>query len=307
MTIHDWYLPLAYDIAQAFSRHYVPAFEAEIAARGLEWPDVGALQMAVAAAPAPLTAALYLARVPYHAAAAFEAEYATSAERGVLAADGQGGYVPTDLGREVHAMAMRLVVATAEALSDRVPAGTERLAALLGWVVAACEAADIDTPSLQFSRTFDPGPGAPRLARARRYNQDLILYRDDAHVAAWRAHGVPGHVWEAFSHVCGEHVWGDPVDTLAGVVEKLGFRGFGEADYGAALAGLVARGWLAEADGVYRPTDAGRALRQAVEEATDAHFYGPWPLDDAEAAEMRGLMAALRDALGDGGEDGAAG
>ncbi|RIL10728.1 hypothetical protein DCC79_07130 [bacterium] len=302
MTKQDWFLPLAYDIAQAFAQHYVPALDAELTARGLGWPDVGALQAAMAADPAPLTAARNAARVPYHAEAALEAELAAAAAHGVLAADGRGGYRPTDLGREVYRTAMGLVAQTAAKLSDRVPAGTGRLADLLGQVVAACEAADIDTPSLAFSRTFDPGPGAPPMARVRRYNQDLIIFRDDAHVAAWRPYGVSGHAWEAFSHVWGDNVWGDRVATAAALAEKLGFRGYGEAEYAAALADLAARGWLAADGDAYGLTDAGRALREAAEDATDAHFFGPWPLGAAEAAEMRGLMEALRDALAaDGG------
>lgn len=305
MTKHEWFLPLAYDIAQVFAGRYVPAFEAELQAKGLDWSDISLVQMAVAADPEPLTVDRYLARVPYHAAATVEAELAAATEHGVLASDGNGGYRPTDLGREVYRTGLGLVAKTAAELSERLPAGAERLVEILGQVVARCEASAIDKPALTFSRSFDPGPGALPMERIRRYNQDLIIFRDDAHAAAWRPYGVSGHKWEAFSHIWGENIWGDPVDTLPAVVDKLGFRGHDEAAYAAALAGLVQRGWLTETDGTYRITDAGREIRQAAEDATDANYFGPWQLGEGEAAEMRGLMEAVKGALGteDGGAE----
>lgn len=300
MTKHDWFLPLAYDIAQVFAGRYVPAFEAELKAKGLDWSDISLVQMAVAADPEPLTVDRYLARVPYHAAATVEAELAAATGHGVLSGDGNGGYRPTDLGREIYRTGLGLVARTAAELSEQLPAGTERLVELLGQVVAACEASAIDKPALTFSRSFDPGPGALPMERIRRYNQDLIIFRDDAHTAAWQPYGIPGYAWEAFSHVWGENIWGDPVDTAPAVAEKLGFRGYDEADYAAALADQVERGWLAETDGTYRLTDAGREIRQAAEDATDANYYGPWQIGEGEAAEMRGLMEAVKGAIGDG-------
>ncbi len=298
MTKQDWFMPLALDVSQAFSRHYVPAFEAELKAKGLEWSDVAAVQRAVAAEPEPMTAARYAASIPYQAATALEAELAAAAEHSVLAADGNGGYRPTDLGREIYRTGLGLIASIATDLSGRASVDTARLAELLGRAVAGCQAAPIDTPALTFSRSFDPGPGAAPMLRVRRYNQDLLIFRDDAHVAAWRAYGVPGYEWEAFSHVEGSHIWGDPVGTLPALVDKLGFRGYGEAEYGEALARLVARGWLAEDDAAYRATEAGRALRQKVEDTTDANFYDPWPLGADEVAETKALMEALREALG---------
>lgn len=302
MTKHEWFLPLAYDIAQVFGGRYAPAFEAEFKAKGLDWSDVTAVQMAVAAEPEPMTAARYLARVPYHATATVEAELAAAAEHGLLASDGNGGYRPTELGREIYGTGLGLVATTAAELADRLPPGADRLADLLWQQVEGCLASAIGKPALTLSRSFDFGPEAAPIHRIRRYNLDLISFRDDAHAAAWRPYGVSGYAWEAFSHVWGENIWGDPVDTLPAVVEKLGFRGYDEAAYAVALASLVERGWLAEADGTYRITDAGREIRQAAEDATDVNYYGPWQLGEGEAAELRELMEAVKVAMGAEGE-----
>jgi hypothetical protein len=138
---------------------------------------------------------------------------------------------------------------------------------------------------------------APSMARIRRYLQDLNAWRDDAHVAAWRSQEVSGHEWEVFSHVWGQRVWGDPIGSAAEAAEKLGFRGYDEAGYEAALSGLQGRGWLEQEDGRYRVSEEGARIREAAEVATDEHFFGPWNLNEAEAENLKAGLTALRDAF----------
>ena len=127
----------------------------------------------------------------------------------------------------------------------------------------------------------------------------LNAFRDDAHVAAWRTkYDIPGHEWEAFSHVWAENVWGDPVNTAEAVAEKLGFRGYGVDDYTAVLQDCVTRGWLSEKDGTYAVTEAGNQMRQEAEETTDQLFYAPWAsLRGSELLELNDLLSKFSQAL----------
>jgi len=298
MQKHDWFIDDAYEAVQAIGQTYMPHIETMREARGWDWWDFSLAQAAVAAEPNALTAERVLARIPYMSAATVDEVLAHAADHGALVRAGEGAYRASDAAAVVRRGTVDALIEGVRQVADRTPAGADRLAELLWRQVAGCLATDIPAPSLALGRAFDPGPDAPPLARVRRYLQDLIAFRDDAHLAAWRGYGVPGHEWEVFSHVWAENIWGDPVRTAAQAAEKLGFRGYAEADYAAALDRLVARGWLAKADdGNYQLTSAGRYVRAEAEAATDRNYWEPWRLDDAEAAELQAGLAAVREAL----------
>ena len=140
------------------------------------------------------------------------------------------------------------------------------------------------------------GDDSPLLGQVRERALDLFGYRDDAHIEAWRPHADPateGARWNAFTHV-----WSGEARSAAAIARAAAFRGYGAAFYEQALAALEARGWLASDGATYRTTEAGQALRDAVERQTDDWFYAAWSvLDEAELAELRGLVARLLEAL----------
>lgn len=297
---YDWYLPLADELAQRLASPYLEPLDARRQEAGLEWSDIHMSQMAAAAAAGPegaLTLAFLQDRVPY-ASPESQAEQARgAAQRGLLDEGEDGAW---RLSAKGEALIEGLNETVRDALTGlSLPAAeAERAAELLSRQVAgACRDAPCRTPSLDGSRSFDPGPDAPAPLRLRRYLNDLRAYRDDAHVAAWRETGVDGRTWEAFSHVWGEQVWGEPVHSAAEAAEKLGFRGYDQAAYGEALDRAVDEGWLSREGETYELSAAGRALRESVEAETDRNFYAPWHLDEADAAALRGALDALREAL----------
>jgi hypothetical protein len=82
------------------------------------------------------------------------------------------------------------------------------------------------------------------------------------------------------------------------MAEKMKFRGYDLADYTAVLQDCVARGWLAETNGVYTITTAGSDLRQQAEAKTDELFYAPWEaLSAPERLELNDLLTRLSAAL----------
>jgi hypothetical protein len=122
---------------------------------------------------------------------------------------------------------------------------------------------------------------------------DINAIRDDCHMAAWRPLGVAGYVWEAFGQVAD-----GTARTAESLFDALPYRGYSAADYAAALDELAARGWVSAGPDGYAVTAAGHAVRQQVEQATDAWFYTPWAdFSAADLIEIRDDIDALNDWL----------
>lgn len=119
----------------------------------------------------------------------------------------------------------------------------------------------------------------------------VYAYRDDAHLAAWAPYGMPGYELNAFTLI-----WQGHARFAAELASAAAFRGYDVTDYEAALADLVARGWIEDAhdDGRYQATDAGNTLREQVEVLTDTYFYAPWA---ALASDEVRLLMERADAL----------
>lgn len=295
----SWFVELNGDLVQAIYGTYGDRITALLEEEGIEGWHLHGAQVALHH-DGPLDAGSPVF-APYGALEARQANLRATAELGLLDAV-DGGYVVTERGRELLAR----VIGEIDAVVGAAPAPAApvaRAAEILGPQVRRCEECDFPTPHLGFGRNFEPGPGAPPLVRLRRMIFDLNLFRDDAHEAAFDALGVPAEEWEAFSHVEGSHVWGDPVSTAAEVSEKLSFRGHDEAAYQTALERAVGRGWLTRDGDRYTATDEGRRIRTAVEADTDARFFGPWRLSGAEAVELRRSMEAVKAAFGADDED----
>jgi hypothetical protein len=147
--------------------------------------------------------------------------------------------------------------------------------------------------AIAYSRWTDPGEDAPASVLTDQYLTDLIRFRDDAHLAAWKPYAVSGHAWEALTFV-----WRGEAGTAEELVEKLPYRFRAVEDYREALHDLVARGWVVEESGTYGLTEVGTQTREDAEEATNRLFFAPWAcLDGSETARLRELLARMRDAL----------
>ncbi len=246
-------------------------------------------------APAPISAERLAVRGPYTSLALNAQRLADSAALGLLAPAGPGEYHLTEAGLTAARTIFQAAYDSMAPLQPLPHVDLARLADLLRRLVEAVQAAP-EPPgkwSFRLSRRIDPGQAAPSLIWIDQYLSDLNAYRDDAHLAVWRPYNISGAGWEAFTLL-----WRGAASTLDEVAERLAFRGHAAQTYAAALGDLVSRGWLVvEGDG-YRLTDAGHALRQAAEAATDHYFYAPWHcLNAEEQTALRELLAALRDAV----------
>ena len=150
-----------------------------------------------------------------------------------------------------------------------------------------------DKWAIAYSRWTDPGEDASASVLTDQYLTDLIRFRDDVHLAAWKPYHVSGHVWEALTFV-----WRGEAGTAEELVEKLPYRSHTVEDYQEALRDLVTRGWVIEESGTYSLTAVGTQVREDAEAATNRIFFAPWScLNGSETARLRELLARMRDEL----------
>ena len=243
--------------------------------------------------PEPISTKIIRRRSPYAAPSNWDEPLAKLADKGLLSSDGDGDYYLTDNGRSTlnrFLDTFRGFLATVETDLD-----LDRLATLLGRVVNAC--LNVPEPpgtwATQNSHTLMPAEDASALAKIDQLLDDLNAFRDDAHLAAFAPYDIKGHGWELFTML-----WRGDVGNVAEMVEKMGFRGYKEADYAAALDDLVARGWVAADNDKFVLTATGKELREAAEVQTDRYFYLPWHvLNLAQTDELRMLLTGLEATL----------
>ncbi|MCP4357828.1 MAG: hypothetical protein GY796_07425 [Chloroflexi bacterium] len=294
-----WFNKLSGQVANGINEQYMPEIMPLVESSAAELGDFAAAQTAVSTDPDPLTPEIYLIRTPYQTREIILGQFEGAAERGFLKKTGDEAYALTDVGRE---LAEKIAI-TADSSGKKVQAlpqaEMDQLVSLLHAVVDACvEAAEPPHSNLNRSRFYDPGLDAPAIERVRRYLNDLNAFRDDAHISAWQAYDLAGYEWEAFSHIHGEFVFGDPVGNGEELAEKLnGFRGYDAPAYETALQEVTARGWLEEDDGRYKSTAEGRQLRENVEVETDRLFFAPWELNVNETVALETLMTQLHESL----------
>ena len=285
---------LAEETMRTFAPFYRDAMQAAIQNSGAPDNWFG-LSLARGSDPQPFTAERYHAMFPYSAPKRFVEALEELARLELLERVGEDTYRLTDLGCK----AVENIFEAAHQGLDTIeplPAGEmDQLNRLLYRLVEAT--LEIPEPekkwALAYSRWTDPGEGASGPVKTDQYLTDLLRFRDDAHIAAWKPYDVNGHAWEALTFI-----WRGEASTAEELVEKLPFRGHSAEAYAKVLVGLANRGWVEETPDGYRITEAGRGLRQQAEDATDSYFFAPWAcLESAEIVQLDDLLTRLKNSL----------
>ena len=116
----------------------------------------------------------------------------------------------------------------------------------------------------------------------------LREFRGDSHTASWISMGVDATEIGLLS----ELYWGLPMRSYSRT------RAWSEADFDAAHERLRSRGWVDDTS----LTEAGRAAREAIEDATDAQIQSAMAALGDDLDELLGILlpwgAAVRDAKG---------
>ncbi len=245
--------------------------------------------------PHPISTTNFAKRFPYIAAQVHEERFQNMLADGFLAAgESEGEYLLTPAGREAYT-AVDTVFTTElsriEILSEN---GLGQLVELIGDIAerSAGQGDDTDRWNIEAMRRMHRGGDVPPQVKLDEYLDDLNAFRDDAHLAACRllAPGLSGQAWEAFTFL-----WRDGLNTGQALHEQLGFRGHDIATFTEALRELAAHNWATEHDGEFALTDAGRTVREAIEQKTDDIFFAAWAeLSNGQLAQLLRRLLQLQ-------------
>lgn len=291
-----WFMDVAQEIFTGMGAHTDPIFNRFIEETdGLEDQDILHIQFAYGFAPEPITPKHYIKRTPYVNPEAFKSQMDKAVGRGWLETADKGQYKLAAKGKKVVDRLLALADDTFGGLELLPEDDLRRIIKLLSEV--ADKAKELPKPAkkwaLSWGSKFDRGPATPLMVQVRRRLIDLLSFRDDVHIGAWKPYGASGQAWEAFTYV-----WRGDADTAADLAEKLPYRNYDEDAYATALQDLVSRGWIAQEDGKYVATEKGKKLRQEAEDTTDRYFDAAWAaLDAAEMKEIKGLLKKLAKAV----------
>jgi DNA-binding PadR family transcriptional regulator len=283
---------LAQEAVRALIPFYRGPMQAVIEDAGLDgaWYT---LLVARGVEPAPAAVESLHSMFPYGYSAPMAEMLERLARLEMLERVGVDAYRLTDLGRGALEDILGAAHAALEALEPLPGEEMSQLGDMLWRIVqAAVEAPEPrEKGCLVRSRRTDPGAPTGSTVSVDQYVTDLQGFRDDCHLASWKAHGVSGHAWEAFTVV-----WRGEASSLEQLVEQLGsYRSYTAEDYREALQGLAARGWVDEQAGTYTLTETGKQVREEAEEVTDRVFFAPWTcLSEAETGRLRELLTELK-------------
>ena len=287
--------PTMLEAFNAFSPHYQDEVQAAMSDAGFEGPDWFFTYTAYGADPEPITAVAMHKMAPYINVERLQGRLETVTEHGFLKKVNDYAYALTAEGRvgiESFFSSARVGIGRVTPVSE---AKMDRLADLLERIVTATLAASEPAakPNLLISRKTAPAADENAAIQIDQYLTDLLRYRDDAHIAAWTPNLITGQGWETLSLI-----WQGDLNTLAELAESRQNRGFDKAVYAEALDDLIKRGWLTEADGIYKVTAKGKQIREEAELLTDEYFYvGFQALSMAETEELAGLLLEVKEGL----------
>ena len=286
---------LAEETMRAFAPFYQDAMRNAIQDSGATRDNWFGLSLARGSDPAPFTVGRFHALFPYTAQEQFVGTLEALAQLELLERVGEDVYRLTDLGRraveEVYAAAHQGLETIEPLPADEM----ERLNDLLYRLVEATLGAPEPEEkwAMAYSRWTDPGEGASGSVLTDQYLTDLLRFRDDAHLAAWKPYDVSGPAWEALTFI-----WRGEASAAEELAEKLPYRGHAAEAYAEALGDLVDQGWVEKTADGYRVTEKGNVLRQEAEDATDRYFFAPWAcLDVNEKHRLHDLLTQLKKAL----------
>ncbi|MBC7261688.1 MAG: hypothetical protein H5T63_06710 [Chloroflexi bacterium] len=290
--MEDWFA-LVQDAFAALPRL---ADEAEwLQHAGLQPAEWDVLEIAYLCEPPP-TVDLLAEWLPYTSPEWIRAQTRVLHEKGFLQALNEQEYFLTD--RAVEFIETRVEQKRAYlAMQSPLPSrDLQRLAHLLARIVHAAVAAP---PPPDKMRLLDSQRQAPRadavpMVLTAQHLTDLLSFREDAYVAAWRAHGLDGPSVEVLMLL-----WRGEAADVDGLSAALSARrGYRPQDYARIAVRLQAHDWVTASGSVLTVTPSGRTLCEEIEETTNRYYMFPWTaLLPVEVQQLRDLLQRFREAL----------
>ena len=204
---------------------------------------------------------------PYASVSTYEQQLASLVAKKFAEAVDIDRYRSAEVGRKLVEQLYRDYYA-AIARHDRLDeAGVQRLGALADRVVAfLVRQPDVPSPTTNAARSAFPETTRAWVYAERRVTT-LAVFRDDAHIAAWREDGWSGPRI-AVSTTLFKAAQPLPLDQLRAAVAQLD-----DKDFKSAISALHSGGEISHtAEDIYRLTTTGRQARQLIEDMTDRNY-----------------------------------
>lgn len=262
---------------------------------GLQRTELGTLVIAYLCQPS-LTFDTLADWTPYAAPGLLKTRLGVLLEKGFLQAEEAQEYHLTDRGSELIQNWIKKVRTHLAGLAPLPDRDLCRLSALLSRMVQSA----LDSPPppskdhLLSSRRIAPAASDAPMVHIDQYLTDLVYFRDDAHVSAWREHNLEGPSIEVLTLLWrGE---AEDVDGLSATLFER--RGYTRDDYEDVVRGLQERGLVDASQSTLAVTPEGRALRQEIEATTERYYMLPWTVvSPVDVQELRNLLQRLVQAL----------
>lgn len=272
MDINEIY-PHILDAAQALEPYYDSTVCRAGEEFGLDARETYLLVALPSFEPNFITVPTLNIRSPYTAPEIYAQRLDSIARSGLITSGDALHYSLTERGQIAFRTIMNSAYSTMSAAFPLPANELKELMALLAERTAAC----LETPEppgkwcIHHSRKLDPGPGAADIVRIDQSLSDLLAYRDDCHLASWKANGVDGHAWDVLTLL-----WLNESETIDSLVQKLAQRGNSIQHTEKAVKILIKNRWADSSSGKITITADGREIRQKSEWMTDEYFYTPW-------------------------------
>ncbi len=261
------------DAENALRPYYDPTLTKTGEDFNLDAPEAYLLLALPSFEPEPISAEILNVRSPYTNEEVYKHRLASMARVGLLDTIDEDHYRLTERGERAFKVIRYATFNSMASISPLPAAELEKLANTLLKRVEASLAFP-EPPGkwcVNHSHKLDPGQDAAVMVRVDTYLSDLMAYRDDSHLAAWRPNNVSGHTWDILTLL-----WLNDSESIDTVLQKLSRRGHSFEESDESLRELVKLGWANYSLDIYSITPEGRAVRQTAEEMTDKYFYAPW-------------------------------
>jgi hypothetical protein len=255
--------------SNAMGAIYDPVFAAHAEKYHISTQQICILTAVPTFEPSAVSPALLNIRSPYMAPEHYRALLSGLATAGLLKLIAADQFRLTDQGLVVLKQTLTAVYTAMAGVQSLSVTKMMDLASRLKDMADACLAAP--TPPgiwcIQHVRRMDPGSCNPMMARIDQFLSELVVFRDDAHLASWRHHGCSGHAWDILTLL-----WVELEGTGEDINQKLKRRGFTLEQTAAAIDELLVKDWLKHLDGKLRITMVGADVRQIAEMQTERYY-----------------------------------